>query len=263
MRIPSTLFFALACLLLPLMVSAQSFWIDEASTGLFAKQPDLSSWWRYLSVNSSSETQMPLSLFLTWLWAKMAGTSEVALRAINLIWGGLTLWALALVGRRLRLPWLPLFCAIQSYFWYYTGEARSYAFQITLGSWLLVAFVEFMQGNCRESRWAFLFTGVAMIFSCTTMLAPITLISVAVVGYTLSTNSQGRLSARAVGVIVLGAILSVPLGIYYADTLARGAKGSELWSVDARYLAYIFYDLSGLAGLGPPIDELRSIAHAS
>src|SRR4051812_2139477 len=102
---PSLFYLIPALLLLPLMVSNETFWIDEGSTGLFARKPTFATWWRYFDGNTSAETQMPLFLLVTHFWAKLVGSSERALRAINLIWGVLTLSALAIVGRRLHLPW--------------------------------------------------------------------------------------------------------------------------------------------------------------
>ncbi len=65
------------------------------------------------------------------------------MRAGNLLWGALALGAMYRVGRRLKLPWLPLLLAIQPYFWFYMNEARPYALEIACGSWLLAALVEF------------------------------------------------------------------------------------------------------------------------
>jgi hypothetical protein len=62
-------------------------------------------------------------------------------------------------------------------------------------------------------------------------------------------------------VIGIGAILSVPLGVYYAQTLLRGAKGTIIWAVNSKYLGYVVYEMTGLTGLGPAVSDLREIAH--
>src|SRR5664280_405544 len=82
-----------------LAISQQSFWIDELYTALAAQPPTIGAWWREVLYESGSDLQMPL--YMIWIWGcgKIVGTSEVALRAVNLFWlvpGMLVLmWSLA------------------------------------------------------------------------------------------------------------------------------------------------------------------------
>ena len=136
-RLRPALFLLVSVLMLPLMITNESLWIDEGSTALFATQPDLGSWWAYFTTNRSTDAQMPLSTFTAWMAEKVIGSQEWQLRAVNLVWGLCALLGITFVGRRLALPWLPLFLAIQPYFWFYMNEARPFILQLAAASWLL------------------------------------------------------------------------------------------------------------------------------
>jgi uncharacterized protein YndB with AHSA1/START domain len=56
-------------------------WFDETFTGVIASQPDLSGLWNWLR----GELTGPLFYAPIWLWARLAGTSDVALRLPSLI----------------------------------------------------------------------------------------------------------------------------------------------------------------------------------
>ncbi len=114
-----------------LAISWQSFWIDEMDSTLAAQQPTLDAFWRDLLGKRGSVLQSPL--YMIWIWGcgHIFGTSEVALRAVNLFWflpGMLALmWSLAR-HRSLQLATF-LVAALSPFAWYYLNEARPYAMQ--------------------------------------------------------------------------------------------------------------------------------------
>lgn len=252
-----------AFLLLPLMISSQSLWIDEGDTAVYALQPDLRAWLDHLLEDINADCQMPLSMFIAWLLARVGGTSEWALRAPNLLWGAGALGIFYWIGRKDRLPLLPWVLALQPFFWFYIGEARPYALQIFCGSLLLwglrLAASEREEENRRAA--AVLAAG-AVLLAHATLLAPLTLAFVfAAAGFLLARHRTGWILRKpemlALG---LGALACVPIGAYYLHTILRGAAGAQLWKVGPAALGYVFYELFGFAGLGPAPSALRELS---
>jgi len=115
-----------ALLLVPFMITNDSLWLDEGDTARYALQPDFHAWSHWLRHDGQADCQMPLALLCSWVAAKLWGTAEWQLRAVNVLWGALALAGMYRVGKRLQLPGLPLLLALQPYFWFYTNEARPY-----------------------------------------------------------------------------------------------------------------------------------------
>ena len=203
MRIRSVSFLIASLLLLPLMITDESLWVDEGSTALFAQQRDLRSWWGYLQANTSSDAQMPLYLFTAWVAEKVIGSGEWQLRAQNILWGALVLGGMAYSGRRLGMLWLPALFVIQPFFWFYMNEARHYVLQMLAGTFMLYACVSLNQYGGRGWRWAALFGAGAIVLSYDTMLAPITIISVLAGCAWILVRKHWGLTKAAVAILAL------------------------------------------------------------
>src|SRR5581483_7426967 len=67
-------------------VNGESLWVDEALTANEVSHASFRGMWTMLAQDRGSDLQMPLYLFHLWAWVKMFGTSEWALRAINIPW---------------------------------------------------------------------------------------------------------------------------------------------------------------------------------
>lgn len=250
---------ALGLLLLPLMITSESLWLDEADTAMYALQPDFHSWQQHLNQDRGADCQMPLSMFLAWITGQTLGTREWQLRAINVLWGALALFALYRAGKRLNLPWLPLLLAVQPYFWFYSNEARPYSLQIACGAWLFAGFAEFIALKGAGESWAWVFA-TAMVFLClASMLAPLPIAVVAITGGIIAGLCGWKISRKSILILLGGAFANIPIAIYYFSTLARGAKGARLWHVDLKFFGYVIYELTGMTGLGPPIENIREI----
>jgi hypothetical protein len=249
-----------ALLLLPLMITGESLWLDEGDTAMYALQPDLHAWWQLLNQDHGADCQMPLSMFVAWLGGKLWGTQEWQLRAVNILWGALALLGLFRAGKRLQIPWLPLLMAIQPYFWFYMNEARPYALQIAGGSWLFAAFVEFIGCKGTGESWAWMFAGAVVLLCLSTMLAPLPIAAALVALGAIAVKRHWRVSRNSIFILLGGAVACIPLGIYYISTLLRGVKGAEVWHVNAQFFGYVVYELTGMSGLGPATERLREIA---
>lgn len=252
----------LALVLLPLTISNDSLWLDEGDTAMYARDPDFSAWRERLLHDGQADCQMPLAMLCAWVGGKILGTQEWQLRAVNLLWGALALLAMYRVGRRLQLPWLPLLLVLQPYFWFYLNEARPYASQLGCGAWLLVALVEFYHARGQGTAWAWLLAASGFLVFCTTMLGPLPVAAtVAAMGF-IAWRERWRPSRRAIWVLLGGLMACVPLAIYYVGTLLRGAKGSQMWAVDLKFVAYVFYELAGMGGIGLSGPEIRALARS-
>lgn len=252
----------LALAILPLTISNDSLWLDEGDTAMYALEPTFHSWCERLLHDGQADCQMPLAMLAAWVGAKTFGSQEWQLRAVNLLWGALAVLALYRVGRRLQMPWLPLLLAIQPYFWFYQNEARPYALQIAGGAWLLVALVEFIQARGDGTAWAWGLSASAVFLFAATMLAPVPVILTGFVGTWLAWRHGWRVERRAWLILAGGFLACVPLAVYYAGTLLRGAKGMQIWSVDLKFFAYVIYELAGMGGLGLSGAEIRGIARS-
>lgn len=254
-------FLAAACLLMLLSLSNQSLWIDEGDTAIYALQPTLTAWWHHLVGDINADCQMPLTMLIAWLGAQAVGSGELMLRLPNLLWGFGTLFALYLLGKKHRIPWLPLLMAVQPYFWFYTDQARPYAAQLCAGAWLLYGFHELWAGKARNSDWVTP-VGLGMLFLChLTILAVVPAFAFAAVTLLLCFSEKWLPSRKDLVRLLAWLSLNVPIACYYYFfTFLKGEKRTPLWEMDIKNVGFMLYELLGLSGLGPPVREIRRAA---
>lgn len=252
----------LALLLLPIMISNESLWLDECGTAAYSREPTINAFWHDLNHDLNGDCQMPLALFLGWLTAHTFGSQEWQLRAINVLWGLLALLGMYRAGKHLQLPWLPLLLAIQPFFWYYSNEARPYALELACGAWLLVGLTEFITSQGTGESWAWAFTTAAVVLAHATMLAPLPLIVVAIACAIIAFKHKWKIHRKALAILLGGILATIPVAIFYLSSLNRGAKGAQLWHVNLKFFAYVLYELTGMSGLGPSVDSIRELARA-
>ncbi|MHA3771954.1 hypothetical protein ACXR0O_10500 [Verrucomicrobiota bacterium sgz303538] len=251
--------FLLSVILLPLMISSESLWVDEGGTASFAQQVTFLDWWNRLAIDHTSDAQMPLYMLFAWLNGKVIGSAEWQLRVGNILWGIVALAGAAFSGRILKLSWLPLLLVIQPYFWSYMNDARPYMLQIGLGSWLLAGLLCFIEEGGSGTKWALILGTTGAVLCYATMLAPLTLFALALVISWIAIRYKWLVERKALIILSTSALIAVPAAFYYLQTLLRGAKGSQLWAVDAKFFLYVIYELSGFIGLGPSVYELRDL----
>jgi hypothetical protein len=117
LAIASVLHFALA---------AQSLWVDEIASAKFAEEPLARLWSDWMR----QETNPPLYYTLLAGWQNVAGSSDTALRALSLLFGGLTIVlayviALGIAGRRAALFAAALIACSPEHL-HYAQEIRGY-----------------------------------------------------------------------------------------------------------------------------------------
>jgi uncharacterized membrane protein len=222
----------LAALLLGgLAVSAESFWMDEASTATNASQPTLASWWHWLSTRAGSDTQMPFYMVYIWGWVKLFGCSEWGLRAANLPW--LALGLLALPRRQAGF-----ICALAAspFLWFYLNEARPYVMQISASLIVAGTLIRLSQGtntipagaNKAERRWVTFFCFGLVVLSGSSLLGMIwTAAALGALLLCLGWKQVWRLFRICWLPGSLTALLLVGLAGYYLWTLKNGNRAAQ------------------------------------
>jgi hypothetical protein len=254
------IFAVVAIALISAMPSTDSVWTDEAQTYHYAKQPTFQAWRTELVSARESETLMPVGMFVPWVAAKVLGTSEWSMRAVNILWAILALIPLILISRQLSLPWLPILFLVQPFLWFYANEARPYTLQIAEGSWLLLSLLRCLDRGDRGSRWTWGFVVSGVLLCATSLLGVIPFFAALVVGIAVLVKRGIRPSRAAWIPLVLGVPPLLLLGRYYLSALHRGAGASKVWPVSVSNVAFAFYELLGFTGLGPGRVALRGAA---
>jgi len=245
--------------LLALTITSQSIDMDEAQTWDYARLSTLNEVFTELRNDPNSESQMPLGMVLTWAWARIFGTSEYALRSINLAWAAVALIAFAYIARRVAIRWLPLLFAIQPFLWYSMDHARTPVMQMAGGSLLLLATLDFLAFRGLRVRAAAALCLGAVFLCGASMLGVVPLAAVGA-GLTVKLLYRRIVLPGSVKILLLvtAAMLAV-LGAYYLSTLMRGAGGAKIWSVSPANALFAVYEFLGFQGLGPGRQHLREI----
>jgi hypothetical protein len=202
---------------------------------------------------------MPLYMFGVWVYAKLFGASEIALRAFNVPWflGGAIAFIKSFSGKERAAAFVVI--VLSPFVWYYLGEARPYAMQLG-GSLMVVAALRVMSRGMGAitHNWFIVFclgliclggsslTGMIWAASASAML-------VALLGFYESLS----LIWRWTGVSMATIVSLLFLGVFYFGTLMIGARASTLGGTNLTNIGFAIYELGGFTGLGPGRLELR------
>jgi len=93
-----SLFLWAALALVPLMLSSDSIWVDEAQTWRHARHAMFPGWWAEIASDNFSELQVLLGMFSSWVGAWFLGTSEWAMRVPNMLWAAGSIFIFCLLG---------------------------------------------------------------------------------------------------------------------------------------------------------------------
>jgi mannosyltransferase len=140
---------ALAAAIRILVINNQSFWMDESLTAYEVRLP----FGAMLQTVAHVETTPPLYFVLIWGWAKVFGTSEIALRSLSTL-AGIALVPIAFwAGRELVSRWAGVlaaaFVAINPFLVWYSQEARVY---MLLAALCGASFLWFVRARREPSR---------------------------------------------------------------------------------------------------------------
>jgi hypothetical protein len=140
----STIVLALICLSRVIGITRQSLWYDEGYTFNLASSGNFSEFLRTFASYTTSEHLQPVYYFFIFLWSRVAGSSDFALRLPSALFSTASAYAvydLCLhLPRARRTTFSLLACAaivFSSFSVYYAQEARPYALLQALSFWLL------------------------------------------------------------------------------------------------------------------------------
>ena len=246
-------------LLLGLAITRQSLWIDEGYTIWFVAHRSMSAFLSSL-VGWTDDAEMILYLLYMWVWVKVWGTTEIALRAANIPFGmllfGTVAWASGSLFRRPNV-WI-LFC-LSPFIWFYMNEARPYVALMAFSTVAMVAVLAYVMEPARyrvAAPWCCL---AALFLACgfhilAAFLFPSLLFMMAIAARGDMTLRKSLLRDWSLSFFVFLPGF-VALGTFYAwIERSRNLRTGKPGLVN---LAFVFYEFMGFAGLGPPRNELR------
>ena len=243
-------------------VSNQSLWIDEGNSAMKAIQPSFVLFWEKMKELSGSDLQMPLYMGLLWLWEKMLGHSEYALRALNIPFFTLSAAVLLYLWdaeSRHKLAFVFLMC-FSPLLWVYLDEARPYIFQFFGATCVLVALWNQAKTPHLNKNLAVICIGAlalcgssltGVIFTFWFGLAFLVILIRQHVWRSIFSSKQNLVSLIVTSIGLSG------LGLYYFWTLTQGARASGVGKTDLLSIGFCLYELLGFSGLGPDRLSLR------
>ena len=137
-------------------IGHQSYWLDEAFTVGLVNE-DLVG---MLKGVRETESTPHLYYVLAWLWEKVVGDGEAALRSLSALFGIATVPVAYLAARELFRPLVALtaaaLVAVNPWLVWYSQEARAYALLVLLCTAALLFFLRARSGGRNLALWALL-----------------------------------------------------------------------------------------------------------
>ena len=138
----------LLAIILRLISLDQSLWLDEAINVLAAKNY---SFLGMITEYAKGDFHPPGHFIILWIWTKIFGYSEIAVRMPSVIFGLLTICTVYLIGQKLHSKTsgliAALFLAINPLHIYYSQEARMYAFAALAVCLNMLTFINLIKGD--------------------------------------------------------------------------------------------------------------------
>ena len=156
-------------LILRLVSVNQSFWLDEATSGLTVRNLSYS---QIINDFSPGDFHPPLYYLTLKFWSGIFGDSEIGLRSLSLIFGLASVYLTFLVGNLFSKKaglLAALFMAVNGLHIYYSQEARMYSMSVFLVLLLIYLFIRMIQSE-RKKYW-FLFS-LALVLNAFTDYLP-------------------------------------------------------------------------------------------
>jgi hypothetical protein len=238
-------------LALILSIRGSSLWTDEAFSAWLASQPTFHSLAGSLLAGDSSDLQMVLYYVYLFLWAKVCGTGELALRAANIPF--IALFSVALVWTswnvfRSRTAWLA--AGMLPFIWHFAGEARPYMAVLAFGTAafgaLLAYFYRVPFPGAKALPWITLSCLLAgALFHMLFLLALLPLAVVAV----MAEKPRERGRAWIVPLLVFAPAF-VLMSAFFAFTFLRGVSYTYT-KPGLRSMLSVLYEVVGLGSFGP------------
>ncbi len=250
------LIFGIGFLLLLGFVRTGSIWIDEGQTWNLLRAGSWGEMFDIFRNSGNAVCGMPLFFGLEYLWSRFTGDGAWAMRSLNLVFGGVYLFAAIRLLRHWRIPvGFALLFILHPIFPYYMNEARPYIMLATYGIlilWLLSSF-DFNSKRtilCFHLAFAAGFASHVLFGFIGVLYAAFALQSI------LRREFCWRRHLAFAGVF---ALLYIPLAGFYLRIFTGGAPelNNELGSSPLKSLTQMAYSFTGFSGLGLSRNDLR------
>jgi mannosyltransferase len=200
-------------------IGHQGFWFDEANTALLVRL----SPGRMLGLIPHSESTPPLYYCAAWVWARLFGYGQAALRSLSAVVGLATIpimygAAAKLFSRRTGLVVAALTACDPLLIWY-SQEARSYSLLVALSATSLLAFAYAL---VRPTPRAFALWGLAGALALAAHYYAV-LVVVPQAIWLLAMHRSRRAVLVAVAAVALCGVALIPLAI------SQNATGNSSW----------------------------------
>ena len=258
-------------------ISTQSYWTDEATSLIVAMAANPADAWKYAQAVGGSAIGAPLYHAYLYVWHKVFGSGEWAMRASNLPWFLLAQLAFLLLLRdrpRLALT-ATLLAAVSPAIWIYLDETRPYLMQYAAGCWLVAAVARLATGAPDEptSRaqppWEIILAAVVLavvvLFACHLVGAIWAAGFSSALLWLYATRPDRAPTAGTTsptypfrGSIVLASVALFAVVIYYLWTWSSPGSGQHGAFGSLLGLPFVAYEFLGLSGYGPGKLQLRT-----
>jgi len=248
---------------LGLAITPQSLWTDEGFTVWFASHRSFPSFFHALvgRRGAPGDPQFLFYLLHMWGWIKVFGSSELSLRAANIPFAVIFIYAMRWASQHLfwnRHLWV-LFC-LSPFFWFYLNEARPYIALLSFASVATVALVAFLLDSKRYGKIAPGLCLLALFSAWGVHILAVFLFPTVLILILITVFGDPDLKSDFFRYWTHPALWCAPLffalGGFYFWVSFNGVNKSEAipgW----RNLAFALYEFAGFAGLGPPRNDIR------
>lgn len=251
-------------------VSRESLWIDEGFTAWVTSHVSLAATFAALwsPLTATSDRQCPLYTVYLWTWCHCFGNSEIALRTANFPFVAIYITTIATTSRRIlgrSFAWIPF--AVAPFVWFYVSEARPYLAVLAASTVVTASAIHFAYSSDADSRrQALRWFLLSIIVAFATSLLVILLVPGIIVIFLAAYRDRWNVFAAATGRSLLIFVpFLIAIAAYYSTTMHGSAlqnemKANKRAATPIAFTAQIIYEDLGLDGLGPPRNELRSLA---
>ncbi len=244
-------------------VSGDSLWIDEGLSATKAIAPTVGAAWQELLTEGNTNMHMLLYMLCLWVWEKLFGSSEWALRAMNIPFFMLGVTALWLAARDKARPFVLVLCLVSPFLWFYLNEARTYSMLFGWSALATAALVYWQRDGQQVSfpwrrwTWVLALSSSAMIWTHVVGL----FFEVAIFAFLLFAirpSGLWRMARRVPLAVVFAIFANVALATYYLWTKSQGVEANPIGRTSPMGILFWVYEFAGFTGLGPGRDSLRS-----
>jgi mannosyltransferase len=201
----------------------QSYWYDEAVTVGLVRSSLISM----IRALPRSESTPPLYYGVAWVWARVFGTDEVALRSLSALFGTASIPVAAAAGRafvsRAGGALVGALVAASPFLVWYSQEGRAYALYVLLSAWSLLLFERARRSPSGPRLW--LWAGVSALAVWTEYFA--VFLGLAETAFLLAGRRSRQLSRGPMLALATAVALLVPLAYKQASTGHIGWIGME------------------------------------